>query len=210
MVWMMRSLAATPIEVSEGRGHVGDQPDSFRGWLRPAPLDGRIVSAVAERRHPVDGVAESIGKGLVGTAHEAIDREIGVADRRDVARDPPAQRVAAEVVGQFGWRQPTHRRLGELGATDGQVGVDLDASRRRFARRQQERRPVHGVEPGNALTDHVNAFIGAGPPVAVELAGGAVVEGTEVVDEGVEPDVDDLRRVIGDRDAPAAGPVDRS
>ena len=44
MVWMMRSLGATPIEVSEGRGHVGYQPDSFRGWLRRAPLDGRVVT----------------------------------------------------------------------------------------------------------------------------------------------------------------------
>ena len=44
----------------------------------------------------------------------------------------------------------------------------------------------------------------------VDAAGGGIVEGGGVVDEGVEPSVDDLIGVAGDWDAPTMGPADRS
>ncbi len=63
---------------------------------------------------------------------------------------------------------------------------------------QQHRRPVHAVEPQDVLADDVVA----GPPGGEAVGVGAVAHGGQVVDQGVEPDVGDVRRVPRDRDAP--------
>ena len=64
-------------------------------------------------------------------------------------------------------------------------------------RAQQHGGPDHAVKPGDALSDHVQ--VGrpeASIPVPGEPGGG------DVVDEGVEPDVDGLARIAGKWNAP--------
>ena len=68
------------------------------------------------------------------------------------------------------------------------------------ARRHQESRPVHGVEPDDVLADHVQV----GGPVALEHRGVGVREADtgQVVGQGVDPDVHDVLGMVGNRHAP--------
>lgn len=75
--------------------------------------------------------------------------------------------------------------------------MDLDAGRERLTGRQKEGRPVDRVESGDALADDVDAFVGLPPPLLVQLAVAAVVECADVIDERIEPYVDDLGRAPG-------------
>lgn len=64
------------------------------------------------------------------------------------------------------------------------------------------------MEPRDALADDMDALVGVQPPLAVELAVGAVVQRTDVVGESVEPDVGDLGRIVRDRDTPSMSALD--
>ncbi len=88
--------------------------------------------------------------------------------------------------------------LAHLLAAHEQEAVDIDVLGRRQARRQQHRRPVHGVEPQDVLADEV----GARPPLGEPLGVGAVADGGDVVRQRVEPHVGDVARVPWQRDAP--------
>ena len=86
-----------------------------------------------------------------------------------------------------------------------------DAGRQLLPGRQQHGRPVDGVKPQHALAEQVDAVPRPGPPAPVGPAMGwatlAVAQRRHVVAQRVEPHVDDLVRVAGHRDAPAAGPA---
>ena len=61
------------------------------------------------------------------------------------------------------------------------------------------------------LCRHVDSPVGLQPPTPVgDTVGVAELEGAEVVGEGIEPHVDDLRRVVRHRNAPTAGPSRRT
>ena len=66
------------------------------------------------------------------------------------------------------------------------------------------------MEAQDPLADHLHTPIRLQPPTSVgEAVGVPELEGAEVVGEGVEPDVDDLRRIVGHRNAPATGTTGR-
>ncbi len=72
------------------------------------------------------------------------------------------------------------------------------------ARRHQERRPVHGVEPDDVLTDHVQ--IGRPEPAEQFRVGVGEADTGQVVGQRVHPHVHDVVGMTGHRDAP---PVER-
>ena len=77
--------------------------------------------------------------------------------------------------------------------------MDVDLRGRGDAGRQQHRRPVHAVEAQDVLADEV---VCRGHHVREALLVGAVADGGDVVDERVEPDVEDVALVPRARDAP--------
>ena len=78
--------------------------------------------------------------------------------------------------------------------------------RHRLARRHQQRRPDHRVEPSDVLPDHVQV---RGPACGEQLRLGAEPDSCCVVEQRVDPHVDDVLRVPGNRDAPiGSGPRD--
>ncbi|MNX83213.1 hypothetical protein D3C86_1149710 [compost metagenome] len=66
--------------------------------------------------------------------------------------------------------------------------------------RHEQGGPDDGVELGDVLADQVQL---GGPPVVEARHVGVVADARQIVGEGVDPDVDDLRLVAGHRDAPA-------
>jgi len=163
---------------------------------------------------PVDQVAQAVGELVVGPGDEPRHGEVGVAHPRHLAQQPPAHRVGAVLRGQRG-RPERARTAGpgfaDLPAVSGQVVVHEDAGRQLLPGRQQHGRPVDGVKPQHALAKHVDPVPCSGPPAPVGLVTGwadlAVAQRRHVVAQRVEPHVDNLARVAGHRDAPAAGPV---
>ena len=160
-----------------------------------------------QRDDPADEVPEPVRELGGGTGQRALP-EVEVADARHAPHEPPAQRVGRVRVGQRGRVGAVAARLADLPAVDRQVVVDDDPRRQRLARAEQHPGPVHGVEPRDPLADHVDPLVRAAPPLLELAVVAAVPEVGDVVRERVEPDVDGLRRVVGHRDAPAAGAVD--
>jgi len=172
---------------------------------------------------PVDQVAQAVGELVVGPGDEPRHGEVGVAHPRHLAQQPPAHRVGAVLRGQRGRLERARTAgagiegrgagagLADLPAGGGQVVVHEDAGRQLLPGRQQHGRPVDGVKPQHALAKHVDPVPWSGPPAPVGLVTGwadlAVAQRRHVVAQRVEPHVDNLARVAGHRDAPAAGPV---
>jgi hypothetical protein len=107
--------------------------------------------------------------------------------------------VDAEFIDQVGGRDLVEAGLAHLLAADQQEAMDGDVDRRIDARRHQHRRPVHAVEPQDVLADQV---VHRRPPGGEPLVVLSEADGGDVVDERVVPDVGDMRRVPGQRDAP--------
>ena len=71
------------------------------------------------------------------------------------------------------------------------------------AGREEQRRPVDAVKPEDVLGDQMPDV---GPVTLAQiLAGLSVRQRAEVVDERVDPDVDDLVLIPRNRDTPTAG-----
>ena len=88
-------------------------------------------------------------------------------------------------------------RLADLAAVRGHVVVHEQLGRERQPGREQDRGPDQRVEADDALADHV-------PPDRRRARHHSARRGAEVVDERVEPDVDDLVGIAGHRDPPVA------
>jgi hypothetical protein len=169
-----------------------------------------VAVAVDHRDDPVDEVAEAVGELVVGPADQPADSEVGVRAPGHLAQQPPAHRVRAvpgdEVVRVDGAGQAgAAAGLADLAAVVGEVAVDDDVGRDGLPGRQQHRRPVDGVEPEHPLAKQVDAPRRAAPPAVEVRAAAGVIKCREVVAERIPPHVDDLPRVAGDGDAPAAG-----
>ena len=85
-----------------------------------------------------------------------------------------------------------------------------DLARERQADGEQERRPVNRVLPDDFLADQMHV----GRPVFREPGGRrrirrSVTHGREVIRQGIEPDVHDMRGIVRHRNAPSErGPAD--
>ena len=84
-------------------------------------------------------------------------------------------------------------------AFDGPPAVREYADGRRESERHEHRGPYHAVEADDVLADEVAR---RGPVFFPFFARLGEAEGRDVVDERVEPDVDDVLFVAGERDAP--------
>ena len=159
----------------------------------------------------MEGVAEVVGQVAVIALRHARAAEVGILPERDLAEEEVTQRVdrngsrrqPAELLqGRYFLPEVDHvpQRLRDLDAVVRPEPVPEHLSRRLEARRHQHRRPQRAVEADVDVLSH-QVQVG-GPPFR---QAGRVVRITghrEVVDQRVEPDIDDLRRVAGDRDAP--------
>ncbi len=150
-------------------------------------------------------VAEVVGQVGVVDLGEPLERELAVAAERALAHEVVAERLGRELLDDLHRLDDVAQRLAHLLdraarlvlAVDEPVGEDL--SRQRQPGRHQHRRPQGAVEPGDVLADDVDVRRPVGPE---SLVVGAVADGGDVVQQGVEPDVDRLLLVERDRDSP--------
>ena len=174
--------------------------------------------AIAHRHRSVDEVAKVVGEIGVVAPDEGIPRHLGVAVERHLAQRDVARAVGAEGRDRVVGVEHVAAALAHPIAARGEhESVDPDLARQLDPGAHQHRRPDDRVKAVDVLADDVQI---GGPPLrelvrVIRKAGAG-----DVVDERVEPDVDDaglgiprtvlaLRRlaVLGDRerDPPAQG-----
>ena len=184
-------------------GRHGGEPVACRTASAAPPPAAPADRAAAVLGDHGDGaahqVAQLVGELAVVAALEALERDDPVLAERDLAEQVVAQGVDA--VGLHHRERVEHvaARLAHLLAAHEQEAVDELALGQLVAGAHEHRRPDDGVELEDVLGHQVHRR----RPVAGEvLAGAGVRQRREVVDERVDPDVDDLLRVPRHGDAP--------
>ena len=144
-------------------------------------------------------VAEVVREVAVDALDQGIAREVAVLAEVDLAQQEVADGIGAELVNQAVRVDDIALGLRHLVAVDDEPAVAIDLLRQRQVERHEDARPDDRVEAHDLLADEVQVS----RPVLVELL--RIVEETDwrqVVRQCVEPDVNDVLRVDGDRDAP--------
>ncbi len=180
----------------------GGQRSRFAG-RRDAPAG----VALGHAADPAHQVAEVVGQVGVVALLEALPREVAVAAVRHFLHQVQPQRIRAEPIGGLQRIDRRAERLAHLLALEVDPAVAEHLPRQGLARRHQHRRPHDGVEARDVLADDVQA---GRPPLGQPIRIGAVADRGDVVDERVEPHVDDALRIVRHRDAPGLpGAADR-
>ena len=168
---------------------------SRRGAAEAAPAVARDHRGRA--REQVSELVRELA--LVSLVHVG-DRGVPVLAERDGPRAPEADRVGAVEIDQLERVDDVPERLRDLAVVEQQEPVHEQLLRHLVARREQERRPDHAVEAKDVLAEHVPH---GGPELRAQiLARPRIGQGAQVVDERVDPDIDDVLRVPGHRNAP--------
>ena len=175
-------------------GHRG-QSLTLRSSLRDCPV--AVLADHADRA--ADEVAELVGELVVVARPQALEAHVAVLPQRDLAHEVVPQRLGAHLLDDRERVEDVAARLAHLLAADEQVAVDELAGGQVVAGAHEQGRPDDGVELEDVLGEEVERR-----PVARRevLARARVGERRQVVDERVDPDVDDLLVVPGDGDAP--------
>ncbi len=194
---------ARGLEPIEERRPLGDGVERLQricgsGARRHLPV-GEVLVHHAERA--VEEVAEVVRELAVEARQQGLVREVAVEPERHLAEHEVADRVRAEVGGELQRIDHVARGLRHLLAVDGPPAVAEEEVRRAEPRGLQHRRPVDRVEARDLLAEHVDDLGPLGPEVVAARRSLPQRRGV-VVRQGVDPHVDDVRRVVGHGDAP--------
>ena len=145
-------------------------------------------------------VAEVVGEVGVDAGDEQLVGEIAVTAERELAQEVVTQRVHTVALGEHDGVDDVALRLRHLAAAEQQPAVAEDLLRQGHAHAHEHGRPDDGVEAHDLLADHVHV----GGPVLVIIVVLVVqeAEGRAVVEQRIDPDIDDVAGVKIDRDAP--------
>ncbi len=187
-------ISSSSIAPPIGGRHVARQLSQPRRGLarRNEPA---LTILMRHRRDAADEVAEVVREIGVVAFVESLPRKIAVVAEDDFLHEVQSQRVDAMPLGGVERIDDRARvRLAHPLIVDGHETVREHLSRKRQPGAHQHGGPDDGVETRDVLADQVQ--IGR-PPVVQALWIRAETNGCRVVDERVEPDVDDAVRIPG-------------
>ena len=155
-----------------------------------------------------DEVAQVVRKVRVVALVESLPRKIAVVAEHDFLDEIQTERIDAVTRGGVERIDDRGRvRFAHPLIVDGHEAVCEDRLRQRQAGAHQHRRPDHRMESRNVLADQVQV---CRPPGLEPLRIGTETDTCRVIDQRVEPDVDDALGIPGQRNAPRlTGPADR-
>ncbi len=202
-----RELVGIEEAVVLGDGLLGELGDGSLGGSvgdGGAGIGNLSVEVTLDHRESAAGkVAEAVGEIAVEALHESVEGERAVLSEDDLAEEEVAQSVGTENFEDGFAAHDVAARLGHLALFKEQPAVGDDLAGQRQSGGEQEGRPIDAVEAHDLFADHV--YVG-GPVMPESLlilsVGRAEAYGGDVVAERVEPDVDDVRGIAGDGDAP--------
>ncbi len=168
--------------------------------------DVPLEVVLRHRRHAARAVADGVDEvAQVGVGEVVLaEVRIGRAERSAGRHEPPprVEAVAFVVAPDRLEVDEVPEALAHLLAVGDPERVGVDALGKRQVERHEQRRPDHRMEPEDLLADHVEV----GRPVLRAIARvGILLAETErgrIVEERVDPDVDDVPFVAGHRNAP--------
>src|SRR3954454_6038965 len=162
--------------------------------------DAPVAIAPDHREGSVGEVAELVGQLGVVAALEGLGRHGAVLAEGDVAQQVVAQGVGPEALDDLEGVEHVAQRLAHLLAVHQQVAVDEYVLGHDHVGEHQHRRPEDRVQTQDVLVDDL---VGRRPELLGQvLALAREAEGGVVVEQRVEPDVEDVARIPGDRDPP--------
>ena len=131
---------------------------SSRGWRHAL-----VKPAARHRAGAVGQVADRVGEVVVHQIAEALLLEVAVVAEGDIAQQIPTHRIAAAALKQIRRIEHIAQGFAHLLALTGEEAMAKHLGRQGQPGRQQHRRPIHGVEAQDVLTDHMH---GGGPAAA--------------------------------------------
>ena len=174
--------------------------------LRSSLRDGSVAVLADHADRAADEVAQLVGELVVVARPQTLEADVAVLAERHLAHEVVPQRLGADFFDDREGIEDVAAGLAHLLAADEQVAVDELAGGQVVAGAHEQGRPDDRVELEDVLGEEVERR-----PVARRevLARARVRERREVVDERVDPDVDDLLVVPRHGDAPGdAGAAD--
>ena len=144
-------------------------------------------------------IAEVVGKIRVETTDQPLVGEVAVIAVHGVGEHVVAEAVDTDVVDEIERIDHVSRGFRHLLAADEQPSAHGPAARRFDSGRHEHRGPVHAVEAQDVLADEVPVD---GPALREARVVAAVSVRRDVVGEGVEPHVRDVRRIPRQGNAP--------
>ena len=152
-----------------------------------------VAIAADHGQRPAREVAVLVGQLGVVARLEGLRRDLAVRAEADLSQQVEAQRVGPVELGDLEGLDDVAQRLGHLVLAQQQEAVDGHLLRHLEPGGHQHRRPDDRVELEDVLADQLDR---RGPELARQvLAVARVGERRVVVEQGVDPDVDDLRVV---------------
>ena len=144
-------------------------------------------------------VAEIVGEVEIDALDQGIAREVAVLAEVDFAQQEVADGIGAEFIDEAVRVDDIALGFRHLVAVDDEPAMTVDLLRQRQVEGHEDARPDNRMEADDFLADEMKVC----RPVFLELLG-VVKEADwrQVVRQRVEPDVDDVLRVDGHRDAP--------
>ena len=147
-------------------------------------------------------VAEVVGQIHVDAVDEQLIGEVAVRTEREVTQQEVAQRVGAVALGQQVRVHDVALGLGHLAAVQQQPAVAVDVLGQGHIHAHEHRGPDDGVEADDLLADEMHIGRPEGLVVAVGVFVVHEAERRRVVEQRVDPDVDNVLRVKVNGDAP--------
>ena len=147
-------------------------------------------------------VAEVVGQIHIDAVDQQLIGEVAVRTEREVAQQEVAQRIGTVALGQQVGVNHVALGLGHLTAVQQQPAMAVDMLGQGHIHAHQHGGPDDGVEADDLLADKMDI----GRPEGLVITVGVLViheaQRRGVVEQRVDPDVDDMLGVEIDRDAP--------
>ena len=151
-----------------------------------------------------DGAGNEVAQSVRKVGVDAVDHDLigegAVRAQRHLAHDVVADRVNAVALAENEGIDDIAEGFRHFLTVEGDPAVHGEVLGERFFDTHEHRRPDDRVEAHDIFRDHVDV---RRPELAVIVVGAVVVaQRGDIVRERVDPDVDDVTGVEGDRDAP--------
>ena len=167
-------------------------------------LDGQAAAKVLVRHGGGTGqqIAQVVGQIHIDAVDQQLVGEVAVGAKREITQQEVTQGVGAVTLGQQIGVHHIALGLGHLAAVQQQPAVAVNVLGQGHIHAHQHGRPDDGMEPHDLLADKMHVSRPESLVVAVGVLIVHEAQGGGVVEQGIDPDVDDVLGVEVDGDAP--------
>src|SRR5215469_3805695 len=165
-----------------------------------------LTVAVNHTHGAIEEISQPVPEIRIRCAYEALQREVAVVGSWYLTQEKIAQRVGAVLLCQENRVDNIANRFAHLLTAHQYVPVHEYGRRQGNAGREEHGRPVNGMEPDDAFSYHMHSLWILHPVVLIERPVIRIIQRSDIVAQGVEPDIHYLLRVSWNWNPPATCP----